>query len=590
MEWDLTTIYPSLGDVSFLEDIEKLKQLVSQWNYLVPKLTHNANVCEQLKNALHLELELMMLASKLGGYVSLISSVDTDNSRASKFEDLIDQIVNQTVEQMTNFEEFVSQIDIDQLILEDDFLNEHAFILKEIKQSSTHRLSSKEESIIAMMRQTGSTSFARLKDQIIGNMLVDFQVGETVQKMPLTMILNKAYDKDPTIRKQAYLAEIAAYKQTQDGLAACLNAIKGEAITIASLRGYTSVLDQTLFESRMDKQTLDVMLEAIKESLPKFRHYMKVKARYLGYENGLPFYELYAPVVDDVKEYSYEEAGDFVCQQFATFDQEMADMARCAIDNRWIDIYPRKGKVGGAFCAGVPSLKESRILLNFGGTFDSVVTMAHELGHAYHNLCGKNESLLNLNSPMPLAETASTFNETIVKKAAIKTLPKKEALAVLETEISGCNQVIVDIYSRFLFEDSLIKARQDGPLSANEICALMEQAQIESYGDGLDKNYRHPYMWTWKPHYYYATSNYYNFPYAFGQLFAKGLYAIYLQKGAVFVPEYKKLLASTGKMSIYDVAKRAGIDVHDLNFWRNSIQMICDDIDTFEQLLNDECF
>lgn len=228
--------------------------------------------------------------------------------------------------------------------------------------------------------------------------------------------------------------------------------------------------------------------------------------------------------------------------------------------------------------------RESRILLNFGGSFGDVVTMAHELGHGFHGECLKNESILNSNYPMPIAETASTFCETIIKKAAIKDATEKEALSILETEISDCTQVIVDIYSRFLFEKSVFEERKESALTVERIKELMLNAQKEAYGDGLDENYLHPYMWAWKPHYYDANYNYYNFPYAFGLLFAKGLYAEYLKKGSDFVGEYERLLSITGKNKIADITKEVGIDIHDKEFWKNSLKTIEEDIEKFIML------
>lgn len=207
--------------------------------------------------------------------------------------------------------------------------------------------------------------------------------------------------------------------------------------------------------------------------------------------------------------------------------------------------------------------------------------MAHELGHGFHGECLKNESILNSNYPMPIAETASTFCETIIKKAAIKDATEKEALSILETEISDCTQVIVDIYSRFLFEKSVFEKRKESALTVERIKELMLNAQKEAYGDGLDENYLHPYMWAWKPHYYDANYNYYNFPYAFGLLFAKGLYAEYLKKGSDFVGEYERLLSITGKNKIADITKEVGIDIHDKEFWKNSLKTIEEDIEKF---------
>ena len=232
--------------------------------------------------------------------------------------------------------------------------------------------------------------------------------------------------------------------------------------------------------------------------------------------------------------FSYEEGTKFVEKNFRTFSDHLGDFANKAINKNWIDVKPREGKVGGAFCENLHFIGESRILLNYGDNFGDVVTLAHELGHGFHGECLNNETTLNSDYPMPIAETASTFCETIIKKAAIKDATKDEALTILETEISDCTQVIVDIYSRFLFEKSFFESRKESALSVEEIKELMVNAQKEAYGDGLDPNFLHPYMWAWKPHYYDTEYNYYNFPYAFGLLFAKGLYAEYLKKGAGF--------------------------------------------------------
>lgn len=210
--------------------------------------------------------------------------------------------------------------------------------------------------------------------------------------------------------------------------------------------------------------------------------------------------------------------------------------------------------------------------------------MAHELGHGYHGECLKNESIINADYPMPIAETASTFCETIVKKAAIKSSSKDIAFSILEAELSDCAQIIVDILSRYLFEEELFERRKEASVSAKELKEIMINAQKNSYGNGLDNNYLHPYMWACKPHYYSAELNFYNFPYAFGLLFAKGLYAQYLKKGEEFVDVYDKLLAVTGKNKLADVTKIVGIDIESEEFWNESIKTIEEDIEKFVKL------
>ncbi|MDP4179414.1 MAG: M3 family oligoendopeptidase, partial [Bacillota bacterium] len=460
-------------------------------------------------------------------------------------------------------------------------LKEYEFYLKDLAQKSKYILSDKEEAAISKMKNTGSKAWEKLRDLLVSNLLVDIKKNNKLEKLPLTIIRNMAYKKDSGIRKKAYEAELKAYEKIDDSIAACLSGIKGEVITTTAMRGYKSVVSRTLIDSRMDEETLDVMLTAIKESLPVFRKYYRKKAEILGNKNGLPFYDLFAPLGEANMVFTYEEAQKFIVNNFRTFSDNLADFALNAFNKRWIDVEPREGKVGGAFCENIHAISESRIMTNFSGSFNDVVTIAHELGHGYHGDCLKKETMLNSDYPMPIAETASTFCETIIKKAAIKDASKENAFAILETEISDCGQVIVDIYSRFLFEQEVFKRRETGSLNKNELKEIMINAQKEAYGDGLDPNYLHPYMWLCKPHYYYADYNFYNFPYAFGLLFSKGLYAEYEKRGANFVKEYDKLLSITGKNKISDVTKFMNIDINNIEFWRSSLKIVEKDIEDF---------
>lgn len=388
----------------------------------------------------------------------------------------------------------------------------------------------------------------------------------------------------PKSRKSAYECELKAYEKVEDSLAACLSNIKGEVITTATLRGYESPLDETLIKSRMTRQTLDAMLEAIEESLPKFREFLRLKASLLGHKGGLPFYDLFAPVCDQPQTFDYERGTEFVLKQFSTFSDTLANYAKKAIDEAWIDVYPKQGKVGGAFCSNLHWIKQSRFLLNYGDQFSDVVTLAHELGHGFHGECLTKESSLNSSYPMPVAETASTFCETIIKKAAIKNGTDDEIFRILETELTDSTQIIVDIYSRYLFETELFKERAQGSISSKELQDMMIKAQKEAYGNGLDFESLHPYMWACKPHYYDASANFYNFPYAFGLLFAKGLYAKYQEVGSEFVKSYEQLLSITGKNSAEEIARTVDIDLTKKEFWQTSLKLITDDIQTFKEL------
>ena len=334
----------------------------------------------------------------------------------------------------------------------------------------------------------------------------------------------------------------------------------------------------------MSRATLDAMLGAMDEYLPKFWQYLKAKGKALGHENGLPWYDLFAPMGSMADKYTAEEAREYLVKLFSGFDSELADMVARAFDNAWIDFYPRSGKSGGAFCSGVDCLHESRILTNFDGQFTDVVTLAHELGHAFHNQCIDSHRVLNHDYSMPLAETASTFNECIIMNAAIKNAKDDgERLALIESQLQDITQVICDIYSRYRFESMVFEKRKEEFLHSGTLCGLMTEAQKLSYGDGLDEKVMHPFMWVCKSHYYGPT--FYNFPYAFGALFARGLYAQYEHEGEAFVPKYKKLLYTTAVATAEDTAKVADIDLTDKEFWRSALQMVADQIDLFCELV-----
>ena len=586
LNWSLKELYTSFNSEEFLEDMECLTEVIDEinkWTEIIVKDTDCAKV--KLEGYVERFSVLADLITKIGSFIELSISVNTKDDEALKYSDILEKKLTKIVEAETKLNKWISSIEnIDEVIKDSILLKDHEFILKEVVEKSKYLLTDREEAIIANMQNTGSNAWGKLKDNLISTHKVEINEDGKIKEYPLTVVLNMAYDKDEKVRKRAYEAEIASYTKIEEGVAAALNGIKGEVLTICEFRGYKSPLEQTLINSRMDEESLNVMLEAMKESMPKFREYLKRKAEILGHKNGLPFYDMYAPIVESDMEFDYEKGKKFVVDKFRTFSDNLANFAQKAMNNNWIDVMPKEGKVGGAFCAGIHYLGESRILLNYGNSFSDVVTMAHELGHGFHGECLKDESVLNTEYPMPIAETASTFCETIVKKAAIKEADKITALAILESEISDCNQVIVDIYSRFLFEKSLFEARKESALTVDQIKKLMLDAQREAYGDGLDPEDLHPYMWTWKPHYYYANSNFYNFPYAFGLLFAKGLYAEYLKKGSEFSSEYENLLSITGKHNIADITKEVGIDIHNKEFWKSSLRTIEEDIDKFMEL------
>ena len=574
--WNLSTIYTGFDDIRFEADVKTVETRIAEYAALTSELPTMTSL-EALRKGIALEEEISTLAGKLGLYCSLRQSANTRDGDAVSQLGRLMGICSAVAAPEAAFHEWAAALpDLMDLVESDETLKDYRFLFSKMQESSRYLLGSRGEEIMARMQLSGGNAWSDLQSYLTSTVPVSYR-GNTIN---LSSVRNLAYDPDPSVRKDAFEAEIACYDRIRDAVAFALNSIKLETISDCKLRGYESPLLRTLKHSDMKKETLDAMLEAMDEYLPKFWQYLKAKAKALGHENGLPWYDLFAPMGKSATKFTAESTRDYLVEQFSGFDKELADMVARAFDEEWIDFYPRDGKTGGAFCAEVHCLEESRILTNFDGMFTDVVTLAHELGHAFHNQCIFPHRILNRDYSMPVAETASTFNECVVMASAInKAADKEEKLALIESQLQDVTQIICDIYSRFKFEAMVFAHREEEFMNADTLCGFMQEAQKQAYGDGLDHNCLHPYMWICKSHYYGPT--FYNFPYAFGGLFARGLYARYKEEGESFVPKYKKLLYTTTVATAEDAAKVAGIDLTDKEFWRAALQTVADQIDTF---------
>jgi oligoendopeptidase F len=334
-----------------------------------------------LENLLKKQEELNILSSRVFGFIHLNMSADTQNPEAKQAYVKMQALSGKFALIDTKFKTHLSTLeDLEGLVEDSPYLRKYAFLLAEAKEEIAHTLSADLEYLASELRQNGSSLWSQLQRHMTSMAEIDFRG----KKLSLTEIRNLAYSSDPEERKEAYFKELEIYEKIEDAVAFALAGIKGEVNTMVKHRKFASPLDEALFNSRMKKETLDALLEAMKESLPVFRKYLRHKAKLLGHENGLPWYDLFAPLGKSEKKYTVEEAQEFILRQFGSFSEDLRNLAERAFRNNWIDYLPRKGKVGGAFCSNNLALKESRILTNFGGEIGDVITIAHELGHAYH--------------------------------------------------------------------------------------------------------------------------------------------------------------------------------------------------------------
>ena len=593
--WDLSNVYPSLESKEFNAAFAEFKRQVADLEDFFVEVVDKADATKpanQLGAIIGETVEKLnavyALTNTLSPYISCHVDTNSRDKTAARIQSEFQQAYVPLRKLGIRFTDWMGKLQpvLDEAMSNNATAKSHAFNLKEAAEQSKYLMSQAEEGLAAELTLSGGRAWDNLQGTITSQITVDFELDGKVEKLPMPALLNLRTHADEDVRRRAYEAENKAWDSVRETLAACMNGVKGEVITLNKRRSREDALHSALDAARIDRKTLEAMLEAMKDSFPMFRRYFKHKAKLIG-KDKLAWWDLFAPAGSVSKMVTYEDARDFILKNFTNFSLELASFAKRAYDNNWIDAEMRDGKRPGGYCTEIQEKRESRIFVNFDGSQDQISTIAHELGHAFHNECAFqfNKTALQQDTPMTLAETASTFCETIVTEALLaQTTDQQEELAILEGQLNGASQVIVDIYSRFLFEKEVFERREKAELSSDDFCDIMERSQKATYGDGLDERYLQKYMWTWKPHYYSVGLSFYNFPYAFGLLFGTGLYAIFKERGEAFVQDYKQLLASTGEASAADLADRFGIDIRTKKFWADSLAIIGKRVDRYCEL------
>ena len=499
-EWDLTPLYTGIDTAKFQDDLKALTQTVAEYNSFAAALPADRGAA--IHRALELQEQLAALAAPMFVYASLRSSVNTSDSEALDTLSRLQKLMSDMSAADAAVRTYVGKTaELEDLIAADPFLGDYAYLLRTMKDDAKYVLDEKVEEALAKMNLSGGAAWENLQSYLSSTVEADYRG----KKMNLSAVRNLAYDPDPAVRKDAYDAEVACYDKIKDGVCFALNSLKQQVTTECELRKGGSPLEMTLRASRMQKTTLDAMIQAIEEYLPVFWKYLRAKAKMLGYEGGLKWWDLFAPMGKNTASYTVEDAKAYLIDHFRPFAPDMAQMMERAFDEAWIDFYPHPGKVGGAFCANVPHIRQSRVLANFDGSFSDIVTLAHELGHAYHGMMIETHRPLNLDYSMPVAETASTFNETVVMNAALDEATDPELkLGLLESQLQDTTQIICDIMSRYWFETAVFEKAKEGFAFPDELCQMMKEAQKRGYGDGLDPDTLNPFMWICKGHYYSA--------------------------------------------------------------------------------------
>ncbi len=588
--WSTSDVFESLDSATFRAAMERVSADVARLTAVFEEHGIRATEPRSVTDADGLAADAAIEAYNrtadqfdiVGATVYATVSTDSRDERASSLLSQLEIDDAAMRPLLARLADWVHALGPDELAAVSEQARDHLEPLRRLAERSAHQMNEAEEGLYAELQTTGSSAWYRLHQDVTSQLAADVEFPDgRIERLPMPAVRGLATSADPAIREAGYRAELAAWPTIATPIAAALNAIKGEANAVNRRRHWSSPLDASLYANSVSRATFDAMHTAVVDALPDFRRWLRTKARVHGYEGGLRWADLMAPIPQVAGEISWDDGIAWVRRAFATYGDDLAGLVDRALDERWIDAGPRDGKVGGAFCMQFVD-DRSLVLLNWSGSIDSAQTTAHELGHAFHNTTLAGRTPLQKRVPMALAETASIFCETLAVEAGLDRLDGMERLALLDVDLVGSSQVVVDIHSRFLFETELFARRQRGTLGATELNELMLQAQLDAYGDGVDPDTRHPYMWILKPHYY--GSHFYNWPYTYGLLFGLGLFSRFREDPNRFRATYVDALSRAGIDSAEELGAMFGLDVTDPAFWTASLDVCRDRIAQYESL------
>jgi pepF/M3 family oligoendopeptidase len=469
-----------------------------------------------------------------------------------------------------------------QKLVSDRRLVGSAFFWDELRRNASLKMEPRLEKLAAELAVNGYHAWNRLYTKMAGDLRAEFEEEGKTENLSMGQLANRMSSPDREVRRRAFEALETSWRKTEALAAMELNSLAGFRLSLYKQRGWESPLFETYLMGRVQEKTIEAMWKAVAVGLKAMKDYVAAKKRILSID-AFRWYDQGAPLGEVEKKYEYGEAADFVVKHLTSFSTELGEFARKAIDDRWIEAEDRTGKAGGGFCAGFPVIQQSRIFMTFSGNYNEMMTLAHELGHAYHSWVLRDRDYFARFYPMGLAETASTFNEMLVTDAALEAADSEaEKVSLLDKKIQEHLAMFCNIRARFIFESAFHNERRKGSLPKERLSELMVEAQKEAFGDILAEDGYHPLFWCSKMHFSETGVPFYNWPYTFGHLFAGGIYDRAKREGPGFEERYRALLADTGSMVCEDVArKHLDVDLSGPEFWDDAVGRACRDVESF---------
>ena len=589
--WDLTPFFPSLESGEFQQAFDHACRLIDEAVSTFDRLEISessggalepAVAADSFDDVVAILTDLQEELETLFSYLYAVFTADTTNEAPQTRLSELEQRVVALAKLDPRLTAWLGAQDTEALLAASKAARDHEYLIQRARSKAQHLMSPAEESLAAELRVSSGSAWEKLRENVASQISVEIEIDGELIAMSMPELRLLALDPRRDVRELAYQIELKAWAANAVPIAAALNGIKGESLALTARRKWRTPLDLALFENAIDQESFEAMMSAARESFAEGRAYLKAKARLLGLDR-LAWFDLYAPLESSSPEWTFSRCESTITDTFSAFSPRLGALARTAFNERWIDAPARPGKTDGAYCTNMqPGI--SRILMNFVPSYPGLATLAHELGHAYHNVALEARPALQRESPSTLAETASIFCETLVRHAALAEADERGELAILEGSLQDAIGVTIEVTSRFLFEQNVYEARADHDVPASVLCELMSNAQLQTYGDGLDPEKLHPFMWAAKGHYYSVDHAYYNFPYMFGLLFGLGLYRNFQDEPAGFSARYDELLSSTGRADASELAATFGLDLHSIDFWRSSLDVVRADINRFVEL------
>ncbi|WP_373279330.1 M3 family oligoendopeptidase [Alkalihalobacterium bogoriense] len=582
--WDLESFFKG-GSQSeeFKQFLQQLSQTLEQKEQEVSALRHDPKEWVSVLEGLQ---ETAKKVREAGAFVGCLNAQNIHDTQAKQLNGKVKEVSTAYITVMTSVDEklvSMSETEWAELVKE-QAIQEIQFSLEERRQRAREKLSTNEEKLTQALSIDGYHAWGDMYNHLVGKLTIPFEEnGETV-KLSVGQAENKMNSGQRDVRKDAFSRWEQAWSNEEELFAATLNHLAGFRLNLYNKRGWTNVLKEPLDYNRMSEKTLDAMWGTITENKHRFLPYLEKKAQLIGVEK-LAWYDVHAPISKAESLVSFEEAAETIIAQFGQFSPKMAEFTKMTFDKSWIEAENRAGKRPGAFCTSFPASEETRVFMTYDGTPSNVATLAHELGHAYHQHVMNDLPQFKQNYAMNVAETASTFAEMIIADAAVnEAKSSEEKLALLDNKIGRGVAFFMNIHSRFLFETRFYEKRKEGLLTADQLNELMVSAQQEAYCEALSEY--HPHFWAAKLHFHITGVPFYNFPYTFGYLFSLGVYAQALKKGTAFEDDYIALLRDTGSMTVEELAtKHLQVDLTSPQFWQEAIDIVCRDVDEFMSIV-----